>query len=187
MLCPKLAYLCHILRSHNTFLNLDHLWTQSMHTNLCNQMDFRNFNGKNPLTTFNLTSSMKAFYVKWSLVNGLIVTKNPHMAMGVMWNLLLVGFWSCVDLSWLATCFKYFVSKVLCLIATCFFKITMQVVLKYGIKPLRHLMCNAIIFKPHMWLWKSMHLWSSWHWYIWVGCCLLWKKIHIGKLQLWDF
>jgi hypothetical protein len=47
-------------------------------------MEFKNFNGKSLLTTFNLTSSMKAFYVNLSFVNGLIVTKTPHMAMGVM-------------------------------------------------------------------------------------------------------
>jgi hypothetical protein len=78
-------------------------------------MDFIVHNGRNSLTTYNTTSSMKTICVRWSFPNGLIATKkNPYMVVGVMWDLLLIGFQSYADLSWLVTFLKFFMNKIIC-------------------------------------------------------------------------
>jgi hypothetical protein len=113
-----------------------------------------------------------------SFTNMLVVTKKLEMAFGVMWVLLLIGFWLNGDIRWLVACFTFFANNVLCSGYTCFFMVIMSFPLCYAIKPWQHSICTRLWFQGHKCDCGILCIsWLGWHLHLWVGLYLFWRML----------
>jgi hypothetical protein len=114
--------------------------------------------------------------VSWCFTNMLVVTKKLELTIGVMWVLLLIGFWLVIDIRWLIACFTFFANNVLCSTYTCLFMVIMSFLLCYAIKPWQHLICTRLWFQGHKCDCGILCIsWLGWHLHVWVGLYLFWR------------